>query len=199
MAPPVPYGHYAKDYVGAAHKQRGDASKAICSGSSPVMAWAITAWHGDGDGDGCDGPGCGSGHGAFGHNGGSGCGEPGCFGGISCGILGHRKHGGGSADGSYVAAGYATTIEWRVSTGRPDPVRTVGLRADRLQYRRQTFASWPLRRSFGFRPLRRPGLRHRLRSRPRKWKRIDDGMAAAGSAAARAASIASARAADSAR
>jgi len=104
MAPPVPYGHYAKDYVGAAHKHA-----AMVKGHL-LGKFAGLGHHGEGngDGDGCNGPGCG--HGAFGHNGGSGCGEPGCFNGISCGILGHhKKNCGGLDDGSYAAAGFATT------------------------------------------------------------------------------------------
>jgi hypothetical protein len=98
MAPPVPYGHYAKDYVGEAQK--------CMAGMQAHLAGLCGHFKGHhGTGDGCEGPGCG---GAFGHNGGSGCGDPGCFGGISCGIMGHRKHG-GSADGDS-GAGYATTI-----------------------------------------------------------------------------------------
>jgi hypothetical protein len=105
MAPPVPYGHYAKDYVGAAHKQA-----AMLKGHFlGKFAGLGLGHHGNGNGDGCDGPDCGKGHGVFGHHGGSGCGEPDCFGGISCGILGHKTHGGGPAEYAYGAAGYATT------------------------------------------------------------------------------------------
>jgi hypothetical protein len=104
MAPPVPYGHYAKDYVGAAYKHA-----AMIKGHL-VGPLAGLGHHGDGNGDGSDGYGDGSGHGAFGQHGGSGCGQPGCFGGISCGILGHHNNGGGSDEWSAGAAGYATTV-----------------------------------------------------------------------------------------
>jgi hypothetical protein len=100
MAPPVPYGHYAKDYVGAAHKYAAMAKGHLLGKFSGLGM----GHHGDGsDGDG-------SGDGAFGSHGGSGCGQPGSFGGMSCGILGHHNNCGGSDDGSAGVAGYATTI-----------------------------------------------------------------------------------------
>ena len=86
MAPPVPYGHYAKDYVGDAHKHIGRNQRPLCSACSPATAWAITAMAMRGHGVAADQAM------AFGHDGGSGCGDPGCFGGISCGILGHHKN-----------------------------------------------------------------------------------------------------------
>jgi hypothetical protein len=108
MAPPIPYGHYAKDYVDDAHKHL-----ACISGHLHGMLGGLH--HGQGDGDGCGHGGCGGdGHGCggvFGHKGGSDCGVSGCFGGMSCGLLGHQKHGGsGSVDCNDGAAGYATTI-----------------------------------------------------------------------------------------
>jgi hypothetical protein len=114
-APPVPYGHYAKDYVGAAHNHA-----AMLKGHLLGKFAGLGMGHhglGNGDGDGCVGPGCGSGHGAFGHHGSNGCSEPGCFGGISCGILGHHS---GSQDGCS-AAGYATTMNGASAQAGPIP------------------------------------------------------------------------------
>jgi hypothetical protein len=99
MAPPVPYGHYAKDYVGAAYKQAAMVKGHVLGKFTGLGM----GHHGDGDCDGC-------GAGVFGQHGGSGCGEPGCFGGMSCGILGHGKHGGGSGEWGAGMAGYATTM-----------------------------------------------------------------------------------------
>jgi len=103
MAPPVPYGHYAKDTLGDAQKHIAGIKGHICG----KLCGHGLGHHGQGNG--CDGPGCGSGHGAFGHHGGSGCGDPGCFGGISCGIMGHHKNGGASADCDPATVGYAAT------------------------------------------------------------------------------------------
>jgi len=119
MAPPIPYGHYAKDYVGSAQKHLGG-----ISGHLHGMLGSLH--HGQGDGNGCghkgcggDGTGCG---GAFGHGGGSDCGVAGCFGGMSCGLLGHRKHdGGGTVDWNGGAAGYATTMGGPSAQAGPVP------------------------------------------------------------------------------
>ena len=114
MAPPVPYGHYAKDYVGDAHKCLGG-----ISGHLHGLLGGHGLHHGDGDGNGCGHGGCG---GAFGHNGGSDCGVSGCFGGMSCGLFGHHQHGGGgSVDCDGGAAGYATTIAGPSSQAAPIP------------------------------------------------------------------------------
>jgi hypothetical protein len=113
MAPPVPYGHYAKDYV-------ADAQKCAAGIKAHLAGLCGCFGHGHGQGDGCDGSGCGSGHGAFGHDGGSGCGVSGCFGGLSCGILGHQKHG-GSAECTSGAAGYATTTGGPSAQAGPIP------------------------------------------------------------------------------
>jgi hypothetical protein len=114
MAPPVPYGHYAKDYVGAAHKQAAMIKGHLLGTFSGLFHHGLGHGDGSGDGDGngngCVGPGCGGGHGLFGRHGGSGCSEPGCFGGISCGILGHQKNGGVPDGYGYGATGYATTL-----------------------------------------------------------------------------------------
>jgi hypothetical protein len=110
MAPPIPYGHYAKDYVGDAHK----AAAGVKGHFAGLLGGHGMNKHGQGDGaDGTDG---GSGHGIFGKHGGAGCGEPGCFGGMSCGILGHKNHG-GSAD----SAGYADTIVGPSTQAGPIP------------------------------------------------------------------------------
>ncbi len=109
MAPPIPYGHYAKDYVGDAHKCLAALKGHLCG---PFCGHNLFN-HGDGKHTGqcgADGLGCGSGHGIFGGHGGSDCGVAGCFGGMNCGLLGHGKHGGGSTDGGSGAPGYATTI-----------------------------------------------------------------------------------------
>jgi hypothetical protein len=112
MAPPIPYGHYAKDYVGDAHK----AAAGIKGHFSGLLGG-----HGSKHGDGGDDASGGSGHGIFGHDGSSGCGEAGCFGGMSCGIMGHKKHGGGSIDCIAGAAGYATTISGPSAQAGPIP------------------------------------------------------------------------------
>ena len=109
MAPPVPYGHYAKDYVGDAHK-----CLACLLGqcTNLLHGHGLLDGHGlgHGNGDGSNGDGGSGGHGGFFHNGGSGCGDPGCFGGINCGLFGHHNNG-GFANGAPGAAGYAATID----------------------------------------------------------------------------------------
>jgi hypothetical protein len=115
MAPPIPYGHYAKDYIGAAHKAAGGVKGHFAG----LLGGHGMNKHGDGDGGDCAN--CGSGHGIFGHGGGSGCGEAGCFGGISCGILGHHNHAGVSADGIAGSAGYATTYSGPSAQAGPIP------------------------------------------------------------------------------
>ena len=183
MAPPVPYGHYAKDYVGAAHKHA-----AMLKGHLLGKFAGHGLGHhgdGDGDGDGCTGPGCGSGHGAFGHDGGSGCSEPGCFNGISCGILGHHNSG-----GSWTSTrGYATTMSGASAQCRPDPIRTDGLRADRL---RRSAANTRILASEVIRVPASAATQVAASAPPHGHGRTE--TAAAGSAAARAASIASAMA-----
>ncbi len=110
MAPPIPYGHYAKDYVGDAHKAAACLKAHLCG---PFCNHSLFKHgHADGSDDGQyagDGLGSGAGHGIFGSHGSSNCGVAGCFGGINCGILGHGKNGGGSADCVTSAPGYATT------------------------------------------------------------------------------------------
>jgi len=97
-APPIPYGHYAKDYIADADKALGCLScKLHGLGGAGGLGHGLFH-HGDGDGTGygngaCADSGTGCGSGFFGHNGGSACGTPGCFGGISCGLLGHKKSG----------------------------------------------------------------------------------------------------------
>jgi len=104
MAPPVPYGHYAKDYVADAQKAVGCVTCHL-NGLMGGSGLGHSLFH---KGDGC------------GHGGGCGHGQSGCAGGgIGCasghGLFGH--HGGSSSDiydgtdglgaGS---AGYATTV-----------------------------------------------------------------------------------------
>ncbi len=107
-APPIPYGHYAKDYIADADKALGCVScKLHGLGGGGGLGHGLFH-HGDGDGcanGACANSGAGCGSGLFGHNGGSSCGTPGCFGGISCGLQGHKK----SAVCGTGAAGYAST------------------------------------------------------------------------------------------
>jgi len=110
-APPVPYGHYAKDYI-PDFKGLGCVScrlHALAGGGGPGHG---LFHHGQGDGncggDGCgDGNGCGHGShrgmGIFGHHAGSPCDVAGCGGGIDCGLLGHGGYDSGGA-------GYACTV-----------------------------------------------------------------------------------------
>jgi hypothetical protein len=85
MAPPVPYGHYAKDYIYGAHSLMGCVSCRLhgllgcCGGGLCGLGAGCGA---------CGGKGCGhcSGGGLFGHHGGgSACLVPGCAGGPGCG------------------------------------------------------------------------------------------------------------------
>jgi hypothetical protein len=108
MAPPVPYGHYAKDYVADLDKHLGCVSCRLHSLAGLGGPGHGLFHHGQGDGncaDGNCGNGCGAGHGLF-HHGkggancggtGSACGVPGCGGGMTCGLLGHGKGGAGYA------------------------------------------------------------------------------------------------------
>jgi hypothetical protein len=95
MAPPVPYGHYAKDHDYASHLL-GCATCRLHAlmGCVGGLCHHGGGGHGHGTGCGaCGGKGCGlcSGPGLFGHHGaGSGCAVPGCAGGIGCGH-GHHK------------------------------------------------------------------------------------------------------------
>ena len=80
MAPPVPYGHYAADYAGQAHKAIGCVTCRL-NGLMGGGGHGHSLFHkGDGADGGCGhgdagcaggGIGCGSGHGLFGHHGGS--------------------------------------------------------------------------------------------------------------------------------
>ena len=79
MAPPVPYGHYAKDYVADAQKAVGCVTCRL-NGLMGGSGLGHSLFHkGDGAGGGCGhgggcaggGIGCASGHGLFGHHGGS--------------------------------------------------------------------------------------------------------------------------------
>jgi hypothetical protein len=111
MAPPIPYGHYAKDYIADADKALGCVSCKLHGLAGGGGLGHGMFHHGQGDGN-CGGDGCaggnGCGHGSgkctgiFGHNGGSACGVAGCGGGMTCGLLGHGGHSVGSA-------GYACT------------------------------------------------------------------------------------------
>jgi hypothetical protein len=99
MAPPVPYGHYAADYLGAAHKAAGCVTCQL-HGLMGGGGGGHSLFHngdggcGHGDGGGSSGIGCGAGHGLFGH------------------------HGSESSDicGSDGGAGYATT--WAQPSGQ---------------------------------------------------------------------------------
>jgi hypothetical protein len=107
MAPPVPYGHYAKDYVGGAQKAMGCVTCKL-NGLMGGGGHGHSLFHkGDGADGGCGhgggcadgGIGCGSGHGLFGHHGSS-----------SSGIY-------DGTDGPGVAtSGYATT--WAQPSGQ---------------------------------------------------------------------------------
>jgi hypothetical protein len=115
MAPPVPYGHYAADYVDAAHKAVGCVTCRL-HGLMGGGGSGHSLFHkSDGAGNGCGlGGGCGHGHG-----------DGGCLSGIGSGaghgLLGHH---GDSSSGIYGdnsglgagSAGYATT--WAQSSGQ---------------------------------------------------------------------------------
>ncbi len=118
MAPPIPYGHYTKDYVGDAHKALGHVTGPIhaCLGKCAGLLHGgagCANWHvpdgagGDGDGHGgCAGPGCLPGHGLFDHGGGSACVVPGCGGGPACP---HQFHG-QTLVGTSIGGGGAGTV-----------------------------------------------------------------------------------------
>ena len=105
QAPPIPYGHYAKDYIDDAGKALGCVSCQLHSLLGGGGAGHGLFHHGEGDGD-CGSGGCGHNHG-HGHGAGScggsglacGSGIVGCDGGSGCKPSGH--HGG--------ATGYACT------------------------------------------------------------------------------------------
>jgi hypothetical protein len=103
-APPVPYGHYAKDSVlGCAscrmHKLLGCAGCGHGSGSGGGHGLGLFGHH-DGAGSDCVGPGCEGGPGWGKHSAGrfapmdlgSACVEPGCGGGTSCGHWKGKHH-----------------------------------------------------------------------------------------------------------
>jgi hypothetical protein len=122
MAPPVPYGEYAKDYVGDAQKHLAGIKGHLygLKGGHGLLH------HGKGDGNGCGEDGCGgNGHGcggAFGHKGASDCGVSGCFGGMNCGLLGHHKNACAGSTESYAGAiGYATTTGGPSAQAGPIP------------------------------------------------------------------------------
>jgi hypothetical protein len=113
QAPPIPYGHYAKDYIDDAYKAVGCVSCRL-----HALVGGAGIGHGlfhCGDGSCGDGSGCGhnhgSGHGAgacgasglncgagiLRHGGGSSCGVAGCGGGIGCKHFGSHGAGAGFA------------------------------------------------------------------------------------------------------
>jgi hypothetical protein len=88
MAPPIPYGHYAKNHLYDPHYLMECMSKGLHGHGGCGQAGC--GHHGQGNGTGCGacgGKGCGlcSGAGLFGHGGGSCCVVPGCDGGTGCG------------------------------------------------------------------------------------------------------------------
>jgi hypothetical protein len=111
QAPPIPYGHYAKnldDYLGGSHCLSCKLQSLLGGGHGLFN-------HGDGSGHGHQGnDGCGSGHGLFGHHGDSACVVPGCGGGAGCGHLGNG-HGCGAGTavvggGPYPASAQAAPV-----------------------------------------------------------------------------------------
>jgi hypothetical protein len=119
FAPPVPYGHYAKDYHGEAAKAVGLFHGTLAS------LFGKAHGHGHGQGDGC-GAGCGHGHGGgngCGHGLGNGCGGSG-NGGSGCGFcagrgLFHHGDGAGSAcaTGGHLGHGSAVAGECGGNSG----------------------------------------------------------------------------------
>lgn len=108
MAPPIPYGEYTKDYVGAVHGAAGMAAGLVhglpghlaglckkCGAKLCGLCGGLGHRGGRKCGS-CGGDGCGhcggllGGHGLFGH-GGDPCGGAGCGGGHGLGLLGHRR------------------------------------------------------------------------------------------------------------
>jgi len=119
MAPPVPYGHYAKDYVADVHKAAGCITCRLHGlFGGPGAGHGLLHKDGHGDG-GCADGGCGTGHGAghglFGHHGTSSPDDFGNSGGIGSGHLSHL-HGGTAG-----SAGYATTWAEASSQGVVQP------------------------------------------------------------------------------
>jgi hypothetical protein len=120
QAPPIPYGHYAKDYLGDSVGCLSCRLQALLGSCSGLFH------HGDDDGGGHGhkhGDGCGTGHGWFGHHGGSACIVPGCGGGHGCSHGGNVSDcagtavvGGGASAPSAQAAAYPTA---QASCGQP--------------------------------------------------------------------------------
>ncbi len=115
MAPPVPYGHYAKDHLYSPSYLLGCVSCRMhgllgcCGGGGGHCG------HGAGcGGGGGHGGGCGSGGGLFGHHGGSDCLVPGCGGGSGCG-----HHGAGRFAPGGSACGLGTAV---CATAQSQPV-----------------------------------------------------------------------------
>jgi hypothetical protein len=122
QAPPIPYGEYAKDYVGSAYGAAGLVHGAVgkagglfhgglcgrCGGNACGSCGGAGSLHGRGCGD-CGGDGCGRcGSGLFGRHGlGRGLfhhgGDPGCTGGHGAGLF--AKHGHGHAGGALCGPG----------------------------------------------------------------------------------------------
>jgi hypothetical protein len=122
MAPPVPYGHYAKDYVADAHKAAGCITCRLHGlFGGPGAGHGLLHKGGNDDGgfghgggavvDDGSGAGHGGGHGLFGHHATSAYDGYGNTGGIGSGHLGHLH--GGTGAGS---AGFATT--WAEASGQ---------------------------------------------------------------------------------
>jgi hypothetical protein len=115
-APPIPYGHYTKDYVDEAHKAIGCVTGPVhqclgkccgllngCKNCVAGLCQGGACGGGDGHG-GCGGAdGC-SGNGAFAANGGNACVVPGCGGGLGCG---HQAHGQPAVGTAVVGGGIA--------------------------------------------------------------------------------------------
>jgi hypothetical protein len=120
-APPVPYGHYAKDYLHSPQYLMGCVScrlQGLLGGSGGGLFGHGAGGCGHGAGWGaCGGNGCGlcSGGGLFGHHGGgSACLVPGCGGGIGCG-----HHGAGRFAPVDSACGVGTAV---VGTAQSQPI-----------------------------------------------------------------------------
>ena len=131
MAPPVPYGHYAKDYVADAQKAAGCITcrlHGLLGGPGAGHGLLHKGGHdggGFGHGDGAvvddgSGTGHGAGHGLFGHHGSS-----------------SSRHATDGTDGTWrrIGAGFATTWAQPSGQARRSTVRPIDLRAIRLQRR----------------------------------------------------------------